>query len=150
MQEAEAATLELKSKLRNIHHEVEEKNEIIVELKELLEQSKETCNKLRQENMDLVQEARAAKALRDEIDFLNERVRKLDRLETEVQRYKDRMGDMEFLKTRIDEVREENRLLSEGKAMLQEQLELARKRCERLPELEHQLIQVKALSLELQ
>ena len=150
LQEAEAATSELKSKLRNIHHEVEEKNEIIVELKEMLDQGKETCNKLRQENLDLVQEARSAKALRDEIDFLNERVRKLDRLESEVQRYKDRLSDMEFLKSRIDEVREENHLLTESKFMLQEQLDSVRKRCERVPDLEHQVIQLKALSLELE
>lgn len=150
LQEAEAATSDLKSKMRNMQHELEEKNEIIHELNELLDQSKESCNKLRQDQLDLVQEARAAKALRDEIDFLNERVRTLDRLETEVQRYRERLSDMDFLKSRLEEMREENRLLTEGKFMLQEQLDAARRRAERLPDLEHQVIQLKALSLELQ
>lgn len=150
LQEAEAATAELKSKLRNVQHELEEKNEIIAELNELLDQSKESCNKLRQDQSDLVQEARAAKALRDEIDFLNERVRTLDRLETEVQRYRERLSDMDFIKSRLEEVREENRLLTEGKFVLQEQLDAARRRAERVPDLEHQVIQLKALSLELQ
>lgn len=148
LEEAEAASSQLKSNLRKMNDEVEEKNEIISELKGILEQSKETIDKLRQENLDLVQEARSAKALRDEIDFLNEKVCKLDRLESEIQRYKDRMMDMEFLKSRMDELREENRLLMESKTVLQEQLDSARRRCEKVPQLEHEVVQLKALSLE--
>lgn len=140
----------MKSKLRRVQQELEERNEVVVELKEILEQSKESCNKLRQENLELIREARSAKALRDEIDILNERLHRLDRLESEIQRYKDRMSEMEFLKCRIEELREDNRLLCESKSMLEEQLEAARKKNERLPELESQVIQLKALSLELE
>ncbi|UYV70913.1 K02A2.6-like [Cordylochernes scorpioides] len=51
----------------------EEKTEVATELKEELEHTKDNLNKLRQENLELIQDARTAKAYRDEIDILNER-----------------------------------------------------------------------------
>ena len=141
---------EVKSKLRRLHQEIEDKNEIIAELKEFLDQSKESCAKLRQENLELVQEARSAKALRDEIDILNERVRKLDRLESEVERYKERLKDMDFFRSRVEELREDNRLLTESKSLVEKQLEATRKKCEKLTDFESQVLQMKALCNELQ
>ncbi|RWS24288.1 Protein Daple-like protein, partial [Leptotrombidium deliense] len=111
---------ELKSKVRRLHHELEEKNELVVELKEILEQNKEASNKLRHENLELIQEARSAKAYRDEVDVLTERVRKVDRLESEVQRYRDRMNELDYYKSRVEELREDNRILSETKTMLED------------------------------
>ena len=78
--------------------------------------------------MELTQEARAARALRDELDILRERANKVHLLETELQSYKDKMSQMESLKCRIDEVRDENKILVETKEMLEEQLETSRKR----------------------
>uniref|UniRef100_T1K417 HOOK N-terminal domain-containing protein n=1 Tax=Tetranychus urticae TaxID=32264 RepID=T1K417_TETUR len=141
---------EAKSKYRKVVAELEEKSELVNELKENLEQSKETCNKLRSENLELIQEARSAKAYRDEIDVLNERVRKVDRLENEVQRYKDKINELIFYKSRVEEMREDNRILTETKTMLEEQLECSRKRSEQIPELEAQLLQLRAYSNELQ
>ena len=80
------------------------------------------------QNLELTQEARAARALRDELDILRERANKVHLLETELQSYKDKMGQMESLKCRIDEVRDENKILVETKDMLEEQLETSRKR----------------------
>jgi hypothetical protein len=40
--------------------------------------------------LELAQEARAAKAHRDEMDILRERANKVDKLEAEMQRYKDK------------------------------------------------------------
>jgi predicted nucleic acid-binding Zn-ribbon protein len=140
---------ELRFKLRKLQQELDEKNEIIIELTEILDQNKDSCDKLRQENLDLVQEARSAKYLRDEIDILNERVIKVDRLETEIERYRYKISDLEFMKTRLEEIREDNRLLSDSKAMLEEQLESCRKKNERLPELESQVVSLRALSEEL-
>src|SRR5699024_3300923 len=112
---------DVKSRLRRVQQELEEKSEAVVELKEVIEQNKEFCNKLRHENLELTQEARTAKAYRDEIDVLNERCRKIDRLETEVQRYRDKMNELEFFKSRVEELREDNRILGETKTMLEEQ-----------------------------
>lgn len=138
-----------KSKLRRLQQELEEKSEVVVELKEVIEQNKVFCNKLRHDNLELTQEARTAKAYRDEIDVLNERVRKIDRLETEVQRYRDKMNELEFFKSRVEELREDNRILGETKTMLEEQLDASRKRAEKLPELEEKILKLNAYGNEL-
>ena len=140
---------DFKQRLRTVQAELEEKREMLVELKELLEQSKETCVRLREENIELAQEARAIKAYRDEIDILNEKVRTFHHLENELQKYKLKMNEFDFYKARVDELRDENRLLSEAKQMLEEQLEISRKKSENLGEVESQLYQMKAYSSEL-
>jgi len=142
--------IDLRNKLRRIQEELDEKNEIILELTQLLEASKESSDKLRQENLSLVQEARSAKYLRDEIDILNERVIKVDRLETEIQRYREKLNDLDFMKTRLQEIREDNRLLSESKDITEEQLETARKKNERIPDLEAQILSLRAINDQLQ
>lgn len=140
---------DFKQRLRTVQAELEEKREMLVELKELLEQSKETCVKLREENIELAQEARAIKAYRDEIDILTEKVRTFHHLENELQKYKLKMNEFDFYKARVDELRDENRLLSDAKQMLEEQLEISRKKSENLSEVESQLYQMKAYSSEL-
>lgn len=143
---------DVKSRLRKLQQEVEEKNEGITELKEELEISKDAHCKLRQENLELIQDARTAKTYRDEIDILKERVRKVDRLESEIQRYKDKMNELEFYKSRVEELREDNRILVETKTMLEEQLEGSRKRAEQVVELEAEILkycsQINELTLE--
>lgn len=141
---------ELNSKYRRSQRELEEKLETVAELKEALQQSQQTCSRLRSEHLELQQEARAAKALRDEIDVLNERVRRVDRLESESQKYRDRISDLEYYKSRFDEMREEQRLLAESKALLEEQLEAQRKRAERVAELDAQVLQLRAQLKELE
>ncbi|KAG1685229.1 Girdin [Nymphon striatum] len=91
-----------KSKLRKFRQELEEKTEVMAEVKDELDQTKSAIGKLKQENLELVQEARAAKAYRDEIDVLKERASKVDKLENEILRYKDRMNELEFYKSRVD------------------------------------------------
>lgn len=56
-----------------------------------------------------MQDARAAKAYRDELDAVRERAERVDKLEMEVQRYREKLSDIEFYKTRIEELREDNR-----------------------------------------
>ncbi|XP_054717711.1 girdin-like [Uloborus diversus] len=143
---------DVKARLRKLQQEVEEKNEGITELKEELEKAKESQCKLRQENLELVQDARTAKTYRDEIDILKERVRKVDRLESEIQRYKDKMNELDFYKSRVEELREDNRILVETKSMLEEQLEASRKRAEQVIELEAEILkycsQINELNIE--
>ncbi|GFY50890.1 protein Daple [Trichonephila inaurata madagascariensis] len=143
---------DVKARLRKLQQEVEEKNEGITELKEELEKSKESQCKLRQENLELIQDARTAKTYRDEIDILKERVHKVDRLESEIQRYKDKMNELDFYKSRVEELREDNRILVETKSMLEEQLEASRKRAEQVVELEAEILkycsQINELSIE--
>ena len=63
------------------------------------------------QNIDLAQDARAARALRDEADILRERAAKVDHLETEIGRYRDKMIDIDFYKSRVEELREDNRFV---------------------------------------
>jgi len=99
-------------------------------------------SRLKTENLELCQDARAAKTYRDELDVLRERAEKVDKLEAELLRYKDKMNDIEFFKSRVEELREDNRILVETKEMLEEQLAGSRKRCEAVLGLENDLIRV--------
>nr|CAD7574564.1 unnamed protein product [Timema californicum] len=132
-----------KARLRKQRQELEEKSEALTETREELEHSKILLTKLRQEVQELMQDARAAKALRDELDVMRERAERVDKLESEVQRYREKLSDVEFYKTRVDELREDNKVLLETKDMLEEQLQRARKRGDHVLELESELLKYK-------
>lgn len=132
-----------KAQLRRLRQEYEEKAESLAEYKDELDQTKIVVGKLRQENVELVQDARAARAWRDEADILRERASRVDALEQEVARYRDKMADIEFYKTRVEELREDNRILVETKEMLEEQLASSRRRAEQVLDLENNILQLK-------
>lgn len=134
---------ESKAKLRRCRQELEEKCEQVTELREELEATRSVSIKVKQENMDLVQEARLSKALRDELDIVREKACKVDRLEAELNRYKDKLNDIDYYKARLEELREDNRLLEETKAILESQLETARQRAELVLDLESELLNYK-------
>ncbi|XP_012258487.2 girdin isoform X3 [Athalia rosae] len=134
-----------KSKVRKQRQELEEKTEALLECKEEMEHTKAALVKLRQENQELMHEARTAKSYRDELDAVIERAERADRLEIEVTRYKEKLADIEFYKTRIEEIREDNRVLMETREMLEEQLMTTRRRSDKVPELESEIIKYKQL-----
>jgi len=131
---------EYKAKLRKLRQQLEEKTEQLNENKEELEKIQDITAKLKTENLELCQDARAAKTYRDELDVLRERAEKVDKLEAELLKYKDKMNDIEFFKSRVEELREDNRILVETKDMLEEQLAGSRKRCEVVLGLENDII----------
>uniref|UniRef100_A0A4W3GPS4 Coiled-coil domain containing 88A n=1 Tax=Callorhinchus milii TaxID=7868 RepID=A0A4W3GPS4_CALMI len=100
--------------------------------------------RLQQENQQLLSDARSARAYRDELDSLREKAIKVDKLESEVIRYKERLHDIDFYKARTEELKEDNKILLETKAMLEDQLEGARARCDKLHELEKESLQLMA------
>ncbi|XP_050690799.1 girdin-like, partial [Eriocheir sinensis] len=132
-----------KAQLRRLRQEYDEKVETTLEYKDELDQTKTTVAKLRQENVELVQDARAARAWRDEADIMRERASRVEALEQEVGRYRDKMADIEFYKTRVEELREDNRILVETKEMLEEQLASSRRRAEQVLDLENDILQLK-------
>lgn len=134
-----------KSKVRKQRQELEEKTEALLECKEELEHNKTLLVKLRQENQELMHEARTAKSYRDELDAVIERADRADRLEIEVTRYREKLTDIEFYKTRIEELREDNRVLMETREMLEEQLSSSRSRADKVLELESEIIKYKQL-----
>ena len=68
---------EAKAKLRRCRQELEEKCEQVAELRDELDTLHGQSARVKQENMDLVQEARLSKALRDELDIVRERASKV-------------------------------------------------------------------------
>ncbi|XP_012226030.1 girdin [Linepithema humile] len=134
-----------KSKVRKQRQELEEKTEALLECKEELEHNKTLLVKLKQDNQELMHEARTAKSYRDELDAVIERADRADRLEIEVTRYREKLTDIEFYKTRIEELREDNRVLMETREMLEEQLSSSRSRADKVLELESEIIKHKQL-----
>ncbi|KAI4458632.1 hook protein [Holotrichia oblita] len=132
-----------KARLRKQRQELDEKNELLTECREELEHTNQLIAKLKTENGDLTVEARKGKLYRDEVDAMREKAERADKLEAEVQRYRERLADAEFYKVRVDELREDNRLLLETREMLEVQLTRARKRSERVLELETELLTAK-------
>ncbi|XP_050989975.1 protein Daple isoform X2 [Labeo rohita] len=133
-----------KAKLRRSRQELEEKTEQLIDAKNEIERLDAEIQKLKQENMQLLAEARSVRAYRDEVDSLRERAGKVDRLETELARCKEKLNDVHFYKTRIEELREDNMTLLETKSMLEEQLSGARGRCDKLHELEKENLQLRS------
>ncbi|XP_023783454.1 protein Daple isoform X3 [Cyanistes caeruleus] len=133
-----------KAKLRRIRQELEEKSEQLADSKHEVEQLTLELQKIKQENMHLASDARSARAYRDELDSLRERANRVERLEMELVRCKEKLHDVEFYKARMEELREDNIVLIETKAMLEEQLTMARARGDKLHELEKENLQLKS------
>ncbi|XP_066044766.1 protein Daple isoform X3 [Chamaea fasciata] len=133
-----------KAKLRRIRQDLEEKSEQLADSKHEVEQLTLELQKIKQENMHLSSDARSARAYRDELDSLRERANRVERLEMELVRCKEKLHDVEFYKARMEELREDNIVLIETKAMLEEQLTMARARGDKLHELEKENLQLKS------
>lgn len=134
---------DLKSKMRKIRQELEEKSEGLMESKEELEHTRIQYEKLKLESQEWYSEARQAATYRDEVDVLREKAERVERLEIEIQRFREKLSDVEFYKTRVEELREDNRMLLETKEMLEEQLVHSRKRGEQVMSLESEIIKYK-------
>lgn len=134
---------DLKSKMRKIRQELEEKSESLIEAREELDHTRSQYEKLKTESQDWYTEARKAATYRDEVDVLREKSERVERLEIEIQRFREKMSDIEFYKTRVEELREDNRMLLETKEMLEDQLIHARKRSEQVMTLESEILKYK-------
>ncbi|GFR67510.1 girdin-like isoform X5, partial [Elysia marginata] len=130
---------ECKAKLRHIRQELEDRQEQLSDVKDELQDSMASCTQLKQENASLLQEARATRSLRDELDIFKEKASKVDMFEKEILKYKERLNELEFYKARTEELKEDNSILEETKAMLEDQLEGSRKRIETVVELESEM-----------
>ncbi|XP_075700446.1 protein Daple isoform X2 [Rhinoderma darwinii] len=133
-----------KAKLRRLRQELEEKSEILLDTKHEVERLGLELQRLKQENTQLAAEARTARTYRDELDSLKEAASKVDRLESELIRCRERLHDVEFYKARMDELRDDNLILIETKTLLEEQLEAARARTDKVHELEKENLQLKS------
>ncbi|XP_015217936.2 girdin isoform X2 [Lepisosteus oculatus] len=133
-----------KARIRRLRQELEEKSEQLLDCRQELEHMETELKRLQQENLQLLTDARSARAYRDELDALKEKAIRVDKLESEVSRYKERLHDIEFYKARVEELKEDNQVLLETKTMLEDQLEGARARSDKLHELEKESLQLKS------
>uniref|UniRef100_A0A4W5L2C0 Coiled-coil domain containing 88Aa n=1 Tax=Hucho hucho TaxID=62062 RepID=A0A4W5L2C0_9TELE len=119
----------------------EEKSEQVLDCRQELENMEAEFKRIQQENSVLLAEARSARTYRDELDALRERAIRADKLESEVGRYREKLHNMEFYKAKVEELKDDNSVLLETKAVLQQQLEGWRARSDKLHQLEkHSLL----------
>uniref|UniRef100_A0A4W5L4M4 Coiled-coil domain containing 88Aa n=1 Tax=Hucho hucho TaxID=62062 RepID=A0A4W5L4M4_9TELE len=130
-----------KAKVRRLRQELEEKSEQVLDCRQELENMEAEFKRIQQENSVLLAEARSARTYRDELDALRERAIRADKLESEVGRYREKLHNMEFYKAKVEELKDDNSVLLETKAVLQQQLEGWRARSDKLHQLEkHSLL----------
>ncbi|KAL0964528.1 hypothetical protein UPYG_G00325200 [Umbra pygmaea] len=133
-----------KAKIRRLRQELEEKSEQLLDCRQELDNLETENKRIHQESLQLLADARSARSYRDELDALREKAIRVDKLESEVGRYKERLHDIEFYKARVEELKEDNQVLLETKAMLEDQLEGTRARSDKLHELEKESLQLKS------
>ncbi|XP_043931321.1 girdin-like [Protopterus annectens] len=133
-----------KAKLRRLRQELEEKCEHLLDYKQVVQDLEVELKKLRQENRDLLSDARLARMYRDELDIAREKAARLERLQNEVKLYKERLQSLEFYKSKLEEEKEYSKALLETKAMLDEELETARAKSDKLHELEKENLFLKS------
>lgn len=69
--------------------------------------------------------------------------KRAEKLDAEVSRYRNQVAEMEYYKSRIEEMQQNCQLLTDTKALLEAQLESARKRADLVPILEGEITQFK-------
>ncbi|XP_071162644.1 girdin-like isoform X2 [Mytilus edulis] len=141
-----------KAKIRKLRQELEDKQELISDLQVDQDDNKGIVSKLKNENATLIQDARAARLLRDELDILREKVAQSNAYQAELTKCKEKLNELEFYKSRVNELREDNAILTETKNILEEQLSTSHKRVETVIELENELMryrqQIEEMTLE--
>uniref|UniRef100_A0A8C1PKK1 Coiled-coil domain containing 88Aa n=1 Tax=Cyprinus carpio TaxID=7962 RepID=A0A8C1PKK1_CYPCA len=115
-----------------------EKSEQLLDCRQDLDNVEAELKRLQQENMQLLTDARAARMYRDELDAMKERAIRADKLESEVARFRDKLHNMNFYKVKLEELKEDNQVLMESKAMLEEELQSVKARSDKLHHLEKQ------------
>nr|XP_051682088.1 protein Daple isoform X2 [Oryctolagus cuniculus] len=133
-----------KARLRRVRQDLEDKTEQLVDTRHEVDQLVLELQKTKQENTQLAADARSARAYRDELDSLREKASRVERLEMELLRCREKLHDVDFYKARMEELREDNIILIETKALLEEQLAAARARGDKVHELEKENLQLRS------
>ncbi|XP_030621338.1 coiled-coil domain containing 88A [Chanos chanos] len=139
-----------KAKIRRLKQELEDKGDQLLDYKQEIQTMEEELKKLQRENRTLQGEARASRAIRDELDCLRERAAKAEQLQTELKNCTHRLRNLELYRTQLKEQQQYCATLQENRTLLEEQLADARARCSALRELERDnlLLRQKIMDLE--
>nr|XP_033813049.1 coiled-coil domain-containing protein 88B isoform X2 [Geotrypetes seraphini] len=133
-----------RARLRRARQELEEKAEQLLDYQQEILDFEAEVKKLRQENRELSHEARLARLYRDDLDILREKVNRVDKVQNELRMYKERLHSLELYRGKLEEEKEYSQALLETKAVLEEQLEAARFRNDKLHEVEKENIFLRA------
>jgi len=68
-------------------------------------------NRIKNENIELNQNARLTRLYRDEIDTLNDKLIKMEKYQQELERYKERFNEFDTFKKRVEELQNESKIL---------------------------------------
>lgn len=117
----------IKSQIRKIREQFEEKCEDNNNLKEEVKFQIIRCEKLKADKEKWYNEAKLVAIYRNEIEFYKERSDRTDRLEIETAKNREKLNDLEFHKTIVDDLREDYQLLLDEKQNLEVKLEESRK-----------------------
>ena len=82
-------------------HLRDHKSDMVVDLKEELEAARLIAQKLQQDKRELTEDAKAARAYRDEIEVLKVQSSKVEKLEGDITKYRQKVEDTEYLKKKI-------------------------------------------------
>lgn len=145
---------EQKSRTRKLQLEIDEKNEIIIVLKEELETSKEQSDKYQRENLQLVKDAKRAKDLQDELDCLQSKLANVEHLGLENKRLKDKLEEkikeLEYFNIRVGELEKDRNEAQEESQGFEDQCKKAEAKLSKIDELEKELQKWKLFSHELE
>lgn len=130
---------DLLNKTRKLKLELDEKNEIITMLSNELEESKDCSDKLKRENLQLIQDSRRAKMLQDENDILVDKVNNCDRLEAEIAKLKQKVVEVDFLTKQIEELDQSKCDSEQQVAKLEDRLAMSEQKFKTINELEANL-----------
>ncbi|VDK82710.1 unnamed protein product [Litomosoides sigmodontis] len=128
-----------KAELRKLRNMIEERDELIAELKDEAEAREVDLLKMQQERLELVKDARAAKDYRDELECLQHKLVNYDKLEADNGKLKEKLSDLDFFKSRVTQLKEENELVQESCSLLEDQLEQCQRKVSNHTDMEAKL-----------
>lgn len=147
-----AEMLEIKRKCRQLQEQLDRKTELLTDLREEVEQSRNTVHRLQHEKRDLVEEARSARVYKDEAEALKLQAVKVEKLEADVMKYRQKAEDTEYLKKRIADLKQQNELMLETKSLLEQKAASLTSRADSVDELQAEIasmrVQIDSLNQE--
>jgi predicted nuclease with TOPRIM domain len=82
----------------------------IESMREEFELLQTELNRVKNENIELNQNARLTRLYRDEIDTLNDKLTKMEKHQQELERYKERFNEFDTFKNRVEELQNESKI----------------------------------------